>query len=80
MDDHFVTPVCVEGWTGDGPVDGHCRTGIAIYVCCDLVNLEPVFSRDAGVGGDVVVVGVYIVVAPAGPGVWSVPGAWGSSG
>lgn len=26
MDNDFVTPVCVEGWTGNGPVDSHCGT------------------------------------------------------
>jgi hypothetical protein len=44
MHDNVVTPVGVDGRPGDGTVDSHGRSGVAVGGDCDFLDIEVVFS------------------------------------
>lgn len=65
MDNNLIAPVGNNRRSGHGAVDGEDDTLDAVRSRSDVLNIEPVLPRDAGIRYDIVVVGGRVVVAPA---------------
>ena len=70
VDHHVVTPVGDESRAGDGAVESHAGTLIAVRGAVALLQAQPVFAGCAGVRDDIVIVGLDRIIAPAIPGGW----------
>lgn len=67
MNDDRIPPICNDGRTGDGAVDGKNNAFNAIRRGRGVLDVEPVFPGNPSVGGGVIVVGGDVVIPPARP-------------
>lgn len=64
MDLDSVSPIGLDSWTWETAVDGESVAGDTVWGHCNVLEFEPIFHDNSGIGNFIVVVGVGVKIAP----------------